>query len=301
MTKTVIQPLDSYRLAEYANGVECYICEGDNTLDAEVCRHCLAPMALSYQARSQDVRPELIAVVGSPGAGKTVYLGMLTDMLSRRHYDLQLLGRGAFSIRLQQNTVSALSKGEFPGRTSDQPESWDWVHCQVHRSRRSPVEMIIPDISGESIIREIEQPNSSPTIQSFLRRCAGLLLLVDSSRLEEGELDQDFLPMKIISYLSELEPSRRKGWFNRPVGVVFTKADQASVMYADPLTYANTHTPGLVRICHQRLKRVEFFASSVAVCCGLYGNEKSALPVPLRIEPRGVVEPFTWLVKRVAK
>jgi len=301
MTKTVVQPLDSYRLAEYAKSFDCYVCEGANAVDADMCRHCMAPMALSHQATSQHVRPHLIAVIGSPNAGKTVYLGMLTDMLSRRHYDLQLLGRGAFSIRLQQNTISALARGEFPDRTSEQPDHWDWVHCQVHQSRRPPTEMIIPDISGECMIEEIEHPNSFPSIQSFLRKCSGLLLLVDSSRLEEGELDQDFLPMKIVSYLSELEPKRRKGWGNRPVGIVYTKADQSSVLYANPVSYAATHTPGLVRICSQRFKRVEYFATSVAGRCGIYGSENSPYPVPLRVEPNGIVEPFRWLVKRLSR
>ena len=37
MTKSVIQPLESYRLAQYVVPIPCYICETDNTYDAEFC------------------------------------------------------------------------------------------------------------------------------------------------------------------------------------------------------------------------------------------------------------------------
>ncbi|MEX1222907.1 MAG: hypothetical protein WEA31_00015, partial [Pirellulales bacterium] len=75
MVRYVNVELDSVRLAQYAQQVPCYICEGANTFDAELCRHCYAPMALAHQARSQKVRPQLMAVIGSSGVGKTVYLG----------------------------------------------------------------------------------------------------------------------------------------------------------------------------------------------------------------------------------
>ncbi len=42
--------------SQYAVPIPCYICEAENTFDAEFCRHCLAPMALAHQASSQKVR-----------------------------------------------------------------------------------------------------------------------------------------------------------------------------------------------------------------------------------------------------
>jgi len=102
--------LDSYRLAQYAVQVPCYICSGPNTFDAELCRNCSAPMALTYQAETQNVHPRILSCIGASGVGKTVFLGMLMDMLSRQPDDMQLLARGAFSITLQQTTVAALSR-----------------------------------------------------------------------------------------------------------------------------------------------------------------------------------------------
>ena len=102
MTKGVIVPLESARLVEYADPIPCYVSEGQNNFDAEYCRYCSAPMALAHQANSQKLFPQMVATVGASGVGKTVYLGMLMDMLSRRPKHVQLLARGAFSITLQQ-------------------------------------------------------------------------------------------------------------------------------------------------------------------------------------------------------
>ncbi len=113
--------LDSYRLAQYAVQVPCYICEGGNSFDAEFCRHCSAPMALAHQANSQKIAPRMIAAIGASGVGKTVYLGMLMDMLSRQSERLQMLARGAFSITLQQMTASALRGTSFRTRPPTNP------------------------------------------------------------------------------------------------------------------------------------------------------------------------------------
>ncbi|MGH7192457.1 MAG: TRAFAC clade GTPase domain-containing protein, partial [Candidatus Saccharimonadales bacterium] len=73
MIKEGVQPLDSMRLvANYAAQAPCYICGADNTYDAELCRQCSAPMALSHQAASQKIRPCMLAAIGASGAGKTV-------------------------------------------------------------------------------------------------------------------------------------------------------------------------------------------------------------------------------------
>ena len=61
MTSKGVLPMDSYRLAQYAVQVSCYICEGGNSFDAEICRHCQAPMALAHQAKMRKVAPQLIA------------------------------------------------------------------------------------------------------------------------------------------------------------------------------------------------------------------------------------------------
>ena len=67
--KTRMTRLESYRLAQYAVQVPCYICDQGNTFDSELCRHCQAPLALAHQARSQKVKPQMVATIGTTGFG----------------------------------------------------------------------------------------------------------------------------------------------------------------------------------------------------------------------------------------
>ena len=148
--------METVRLAKYAIPVPCYICDGDNAFDSELCRHCQAPMALAHHLAQEKTEPRLIATIGSAGAGKTVYLGMLLDMLSGEEGDLQALARGAFSVTLQQTTMAALDRCQFPEKTPSEPDCWSWAHCQVRsRSCRHPLEVIIPDMAGAAVSEEI--------------------------------------------------------------------------------------------------------------------------------------------------
>lgn len=293
--------MDSYRLAAYTVPCPCYICGGGNNFDAELCRHCHAPMALAHQATSQKIHPQMIAAVGPSGAGKTVFLGMLTDMLSRQDESMQLLARGAFSIRLQQNAMAALARCEFPHKTPNEPDRWNWVHCQVLRKQRRPTELIMPDLAGEALLEEVDHPNTYPVIRSFLSKCAGIMVLIDAPRVEAGESDEDFHTMKLISYLTELViPEKKASWQTRPVALIFSKADQCEQCFDDPQAFARRHTPGLVQQCRERLKRHQFFAVGVAGACGYRNEPHGKVHVPLRIEPRGIVEPFKWLLDEFA-
>ena len=311
MSRGVTVPLDSYRLAQYAVGVPCYICGDDNTHDAELCRHCYAPMALAHQARAQHVLPRMVATIGNSGAGKTVYLGMLLDMLSRQPERLQVLARGAFSITLQQITIAALARCQFPQKTPSEADRWNWVHCQVRASKqKQPAELIMPDVAGEAIAEEIDHPFSHRAIRSLLTKCSGAMLLVDARRLQDGSIDQDFFTMKLLCYLNELDevdPRAKRGkgpapWRERPVAVIFTKADECERCFDDPTEYAQQHVPGLWQFCRERFHDVRYFASGVAGACAIRNVPyEGRRRVPLRIEPRGIVEPFEWLVGRLGE
>ena len=301
MTKPAIMPLESSRLTQYVVPIPCYICAADNTYDAECCTRCGAPMALAHQANSQGLRPRVIACLGASGVGKTVYLGMLMDMLSRQPDAVQLLARGAFSINLQQTTVSALARCEFPEKTPNEPERWNWVHAQLRApAEKRPTELIMPDMAGEAVLGEIEHAHSYRIVRALLTKCAGALLLVDAAPFQSSDGGHDFLAMKLLSYLSELGDPNVPNWAQRPVAVVFTKADQAEECFADPEGYARAHAAGLWQQCCERFRRRRFFAASVAgVCAWRQSAYSGRVQVPLRIEPRGVVEPFLWLLEQL--
>ncbi len=301
MTKGVIVPLESARLAEYALPIPCYICQGQNNFDAEFCRYCAAPMALAHQASRQKLRPRMVGIVGASGAGKTVYLGMLMDMLSRQPQRLQLLARGAFSITLQQTTLAALARCQFPEKTPNEPDRWNWVHCQIRRPRqRQAMEMIMPDMAGEAVLQEVDHPHTFRVINSFLKKCLGALVLIDAVKLKEGGQNQEFFTMKLISYLAELKDETRHGWAKKPVAMVFTKADQCDECAADPAGFAQAHASGLWRQCLERFRQHKFFATGVAGACAYRQSfTEGRTYVPLRIEPHGIIEPFEWLLSKL--
>jgi len=301
MTTPIIQPLESLRLAQYAMPVPCYICGTDNTLDAEFCTHCAAPMALAHQAVTQQIAPQMVATMGASGAGKTVYLGMLIDMLSQRPDAARLLARGAFSITLQQSTISALGQCEFPDKTPNEPDHWNWVHCQVRKPEaKQPMELIMPDMAGEALLAEIDHPRTYRVVRAFLAKSAGALILVDAVKMVEGIRREDFFTMKLLSYLSELSVDGRTGWCDRPLAIVFTKADQCEECAEDPAAFAREHAIGLWEHCRERFRRHRFFAAGVAGSCAMLESfHEGRQAVPLRVEPHGVIEPFLWLLEQL--
>lgn len=300
MIKPMIVPLESGKMQEYALPIACYVCEAVNAMDAEYCTHCLAPMALAHQAGTEKVQPRLFGAIGASGTGKTVFLGMLLDMLSRRPDQGTLLARGAFSITLQQTTIGALVRGEFPSKTPTEPDRWNWVHCQLRRpGMKKPQELILPDMAGEAVLQEIEHPNTFRTIRHFLKKCEAVMIFADVAKIQQGNPEQDFFAMKLLSYLCEIDNRPRCGWPLRKVAVVFTKADQCDACQDDPAAFAAARLPGAWQLCKERFRQFRFFAASVAGACAIRNKPGlGPVSVPLRIEPRGVTEPFLWLMDK---
>jgi hypothetical protein len=302
LTQTTWQTLESSKWLPTDRSIPCYICGAPNSDNAENCHACLAPMALSRQAVSHHLAPCLVAVVGASAVGKTVYLGMLMDMLSRQTDRMQFLARGAFSIDLQQTTASALSRCLFPAKTCNEPDRWNWVYCQVRRNASAPtIELIMADMAGEAILEEIDHQNTYRVVKEVLKKSSAALILIDASRICEGDRNQDYFAMKILSHLSEVEPSGKHGWSDRPVALIFTKVDRVEECRDDPARFAEAHAAGLWQYCQQRFRNYRFFAASVVGACA---SRETALQgrhnVPLRVEPHGIIEPFEWLMQQAA-
>jgi hypothetical protein len=157
----------------------------------------------------------------------------------------------------------------------------------------------MPDVSGEAILEEVDHPHTYPVLRSFLSKCAGVLMLVDAARLIDGDKDQDYFAMKILTYLCEMDSHPKTGWPSRPVGIIFTKADQCEECFEDALQFAQKHAPGLWQHCQQRLPKHRIFATGVAGACAGQKGLGGLRQVPLRIEPRGIVAPFRWLVEQL--
>jgi hypothetical protein len=294
------QPIETLELLRHAEPKPCFLCDGENRFDTQACRHCGAPLTLGFEADESPIRRHLVAVLGTPAAGKTVYLGMLTDILSRQQDALQVVARGAYSVSLQQQTMAALARRHFPPRTTTSPDGWNWVHFEVNGlQRKRRIGLILPDIAGGAFLANLKHGADVPAIRGFLTKCSAALLLVDTERIERGDREQDFAAMKMVNYLGELAADRKSGWPARPVAVVFAKTDHSPTCALDPSAYAQQCAPGLFRQCRERLKRHQFFATSVVGSSATTLCQGHRLSIPLRVEPHGIVEPFQWVVSQL--
>jgi hypothetical protein len=259
-------------------------------------------MALAHQTVGLKQKPHMIAVLGPSGVGKTVYLGMLMDILTRQIGLLRSTARGPMSISLQQATTTALATGWFPEKTGREPEHWHWVHCQFNcRRRRRPLELVVPDVSGEALAEETQRSGRYPAIQSLLAKCSGVMVLADAQRLQAGDHSQDYVTLKLLSLVSELRDEQHRGGRShsperRPLAFVLTKADVCDGCVGAAHEFAEAHADALWADCQARFTRHEVFACSVAGATAYRDSYGRPQHVPLRIEPHGVVEPFGWLM-----
>ena len=91
----------------------CPLCSG-LVYANEPCGRCFAPAEVIDSIRTRDRPPSFIGVLGPSGVGKTVYLGMLLDLLARGAGGLSGLARGPFSVALHRTLVLALERQRFP-------------------------------------------------------------------------------------------------------------------------------------------------------------------------------------------
>ncbi|RME37118.1 MAG: hypothetical protein D6788_10145 [Planctomycetota bacterium] len=286
-----------------AGPLPCLICETENPAESLVCSECGAPMALIQEAVHLDRDPCIVTVIGDSNVGKTVYLGMLLDMLSKRADDYEAVPKGAFSVNLQHNVVSYLSARHFPPKTAMEVDEWHWAYYQVtpRWDTSQIVDLVMPDMAGEAIAAEVASPSTFAVIRSLLEKSAGAILLVDAALAGAGSPQPDFFALKLVSYLDGVLASKGREKLDTPVAIVLSKADYCPDCFDDPRKFARTNLNRLWNICETRFAHYEFFPASVVGALG-YGTDESdnVVPYPLHVAPRGILEPFEWLLTQLA-
>ena len=293
--------LTATRSAEKAT-VFCLICDTSNPMDVTLCTQCGAPMALSHETAAQHREPCITTVIGDSNVGKTVYLGMLLDMLSKRADNFDAVPKGAYSVNLQHSVITYLSARQFPPKTAIEVDEWHWAYYQVSRREKKAkvFDLVMPDMAGEALAAEVSSPRTFTVIRSLLDRSSAAILLVDSALAAAGSPQPDFFALKLMTYLDGMRATKRNQRQPTPVAVVLSKADYAPDCFADPRAFAKTNLKRLWNLCENRFENVEFFACSVVGALG-YGVDESenAVPYPLHIAPRGVIEPFEWILSKL--
>jgi hypothetical protein len=163
------------------------------------------------------------------------------------------------------------------------------------------LELVIPDISGESLAEETERSGKYPAIRSLLTYCTGVIVLVDAEQLLSGDHSHEFTTMKILSLMGDLRGGKRKGLRlrsheQRPLALVLTKADACEQCLDNPHEFALAHAGTLLNDCEARFPRHAVFACSVSAASGYRDSFGGRHTVPLRIEPQGIIQPFGWLI-----
>ncbi|RJP30759.1 MAG: hypothetical protein C4547_16310 [Phycisphaerales bacterium] len=279
----------------------CLICETANKPDAVVCSKCYAPMALIHEAYVQQREPCIVSIIGDSNVGKTVYLGMLLDMLTKRAGDFEAVPKGAYSVNLQHTVISYLAARKFPPKTPTEVDQWHWAYYQIAKKRGTRLyDLVMPDMAGEALAAEIAAPKTYTVIRNLLDKSAGALLLVDAAVAAAGSPQPDFFALKLLSYLDGVFAHKPGQRIDAPVGIVLCKADYCPDSFDDPRRFAHTNLNRVWNLCETRFSHYEFFAASCVGALG-YGQDEEGniIPHPLHVSPRGILEPFEWILSKL--
>ncbi|MDM8008545.1 MAG: hypothetical protein QUV05_20600 [Phycisphaerae bacterium] len=281
----------------------CMICGETNATQTSQCLACAAPMALLHDSIAQDREPQIVSIIGDTNVGKTVYLGFLLDMLTHRAGDFEAIPKGAYSIDLQQTVISNMARRLFPPKTPMEANQWYWAYYQVYQraSQAKWVDLIMPDIAGESLAAEVAAPNTFKVIRNLLNKSAGLMLLTDAALAASGSSQPDFFAVRMLSYIDTMYGTGRNQRINTPTAILLCKADQCPDCFDDPTKFVKANMNRLWNLCESRLSNFAFFACSVVGSLGYATapQEDYVIPVPLHTALQGVLEPFQWVVDQL--
>ena len=151
----------------------------------------------------KKLAPQLIVTLGADGVGKTVYLGMLLDLLNRQQDRCEISSCDAQSVSIQQSTIAALSRNEFPESTSQVDEEWKWAHLRLsQRVRRAKLDVFMADIAGRAILKEIDNPGTHALIGPMMAKATSAMLIVDAARIVANDKDEEYT--RFIAKMSHL-------------------------------------------------------------------------------------------------
>ncbi len=328
---------DSITAAAPPRGAVCLICGEENPAGAPNCDACGVPASIGMECspaahgrndHESPPRPRLITIIGDAQVGKTVYLGLLLDMLSRRGGELNAVPIGPHSVQLQQRVMDALSHRSFPPPTSIDPRSWSWAHYRVTRTgrRRSrPFDLVMPDLPGE-VLGGDGPPAALAVVRSLLSQSAGTLLLVDAAQAAAGVPRCDLGALELLTCLDAAGGDGGDAKIGRPLAVVMCKGDRCPSCFLDPAGFARSNLNRLTNMAEGRFEHIAYFACSAvggvitrdAGPSGIGGARPlfhsvpsvpsvarptpapATVEAPLHSAVRGILEPFDWLTQRIA-
>jgi hypothetical protein len=289
--------------------VYCITCDTQVLESGNRCPMCRTPVAVSRSVACQDSRKKkkLFSVLGASGAGKTVFLGVLLDMLGKGARGLRGIPNGSFSLAVQDQTIAALEQRRFPEKTPSECDRWNWIHCEAFPERREKqrLDIITPDVAGEVLAREVEQPGSSAMIRNLVTNSDAILLLIDSTSVRDNPRREDTFAVKLGNYIASRKSHElrdRPEEIRMPVAVVLTKTDICPEAEFDTEKFVQANLPGFQEFCKHRFRSCEFFpASVVGTTIQHFDDEAGNIGIPLHVQPRGIIDPLQWALGKMER
>jgi len=297
---------NSHAHAQASRAAACVCCRQPLAERDHYCPGCQTPASLSHTVAARSGAQSFVSVLGASNAGKTVFLGLLLDILSKGSDKFRSTATSASSIDLQEQVITALERRRFPEKTPTEADSWKWMHCQVSMStakEHAEVDLISPDFAGESIAQEIAQPGMFPSIAHVVGQSTGVMILCDSMRIRDQGSGEDLFALKLAAYIAQLHglsgapPARGAAPVGPAIAIVFTKCDGCPEALEDPGSFAENNTPRLTEYCRRMFPRHEYFSASVSGTSGILTDERGLrMRVPFHVQPHGVIAPLQWIL-----
>lgn len=298
---------NKYQVDDALDHCLCICCDHSLKSKDDYCPECDTPAQISRTVSGRSERQNFISVLGASNAGKTVYIGMLLDILSKGPESFRGLATSAFSIELQEQVVTALEERRFPEKTPAEADAWKWMHCQLsiaEKKRQRHFDLISPDFAGEAIAIEVNQSGTYPAINHIVRKSGGILILCDSMKVRDSGSGEDLFAMKLASYIAQTHNIASHPRIPRlrasgpSIAIVFTKSDGCPDAIDNPTAFAKHNTGRLYEFCRQTFPRHAFFSSSVAGNSSRITDSRGrTVNIPFHIQPRGILEPLKWIVE----
>jgi hypothetical protein len=304
MSQLVEQSMSSRRFLAESTKFPCVCCDSALFDVDGFCSNCQAPTSLSRIVADRGAPAQFISVLGASGAGKTVYLGMLLDMLTKGTDTIQGLPNNSLSVAVQEHTIGALERRRFPDKTPNDVDQWKWLHCEISVGKKKGTffDIISPDFAGEAIAFELDHPGTFPVVGHVVRKSHGIVMLIDSIRVCQAGRGEDFFAMKMVSFIQNTHGngsahSTKKS--RLPLAVILTKCDSCPDAVHDPAGFAAANMPGFERYLDRHFAMYQFFAASVVGSIGTLVDRAGRVEqIPFHVSPHGIVEPIEWIVKQ---
>ena len=286
--------------AQDQDAPDCIFCDQQLASSRGFCKYCESPGEISALVRQRQVQPKLVSVLGAEGAGKTVYLGLLLDILNSSSGSVQGSANGTFSIALQETVITALERQVFPESTKVDWDAWQWAHLEVRTAKGKKTvshDIVAPDISGTALNHELDNPGSYPSIETFVQQSNRILMLCDATAVRDAGAKEDLFALKMASYVDQRwESDRKKKKRNASLAIVLTKTDQCPEAHLDPRRFATNEMPRFADFCQRHFPSHEFFGVSAIGATATVGDGADARDIPLHVQPRGITQPLKWLL-----